>query len=842
MEHRSQRMRQVKNGSILDQKNDAETDNDDDNEREKRRINESVQKCRLAMLLESDVRPENHRELLKKYTKYDYSYTTAILKTRGDAHAAKRLKARGEENPSELLLDRTTFLTTRKFDLDHRISSDPRYLAPFGIEYMADELEESNRISLKDIDESKLTSKRQQQGNCLLTLPCPCPPCREKSLSQRSWFLFHPKGPCLDRICASNLVPPNGRENAGHIYKAKTWREFTKLQCRNATKRALLEISNELCLDGTILEIKQSGTWSNECNPECVVVARTDTHISVLKVSVMKPCFRKITSHAFEDKYEYEEDVCWGNYVLKEKKRIDLRSLSSSFPSFRPVSLACHPKYGNALSDAMFAFTSHSDRRDFNVIHHALSDAEEPTNKHTITCLKHISFIDFTRTHPMCLWSAATSYVRPALSRDIQFKQPILAQGTSLHTIDLRSNSAVFQWSPSAQESLTEGVHSISGILTDWQRDNTVFVTSKSAQKTWEIDARMTCQPVNTWSLCSSCDDAALNFQQNGLYGDGSLLTRPYASDIREELKDSILMNVDTTPGAFGFHIYQQPENRPRFQTDSLECIATPGLDFTKDTSIATSSVFALPEAADDVYVCGLSSFRVPFSTFVSEDDLRLTDYANENSEVLCALTMTNTGDLYYYSLLESNDAIENCRHVPDLPVGSKVIRIPHELDGKTKDLDLKHWKATGGMDLKLYLTNQYPTPLKALLPPERKSGTKKRILMEQRKKKRKHPSLNIARKAPVYEMNSARTGVAIASGPNVEHLTQDEPVAIPLQLVESSKRTMEFGPEEEVDLNTLKDSTGRSDLSPGILRNASSLWDGEDSDTEDENYGQILV
>jgi hypothetical protein len=614
------------------------------------------------------------------------------------------------------------------------------------------------------------------------------------------------------------------------MHKVETWSRIRRVN--DVVAKTLKEMPNELCLDDTILEIKQSGTWTVENNPECVFVARTGTHISVLSVSVKKAFLR-------EEKYAYKEDVCWGNYALEERKRIDLRSLSRSFPSYRPVSLACHPKYGNDLINARFAFASHSDRGDFNVIHHAIVEAEQSTTKHTIACLKHISLIDFTSTHPMCLWSAAASYVRPALARDIQFDLPTLGLGTSLYTVDLRSNSATFQWSPSAQETMTEGVHSISGILTDWQRDNTVWVTSKSAGKTWEIDGRMACRPVNAWSLSSSCEDSALTFQQKGFYGEGSLLTKPQSSDVRGKLEDSPILNVDTTPGAFGFHIYQRPDNRPRFQTDSLECIATPGLDFTKETSIATSSVFAFPEVADEVFVCGLSSFRVPFSQFVGESELKLADFAHENSNVLCALTMTNTGDLYCYSLLESNDEITNCRHIPDLPVGSKVVGIPHELDGKTKELEYTHWKPNGGMNLKLYLTNQYPTPMNAVPPLEKFSGTKKRIIFQKPDKKRKlHPSLDIDPDVPVFKMDSQKVGITISAQSDVEHFTQDEPVVIPLPLAEKSRKTMAFSQDKPVDVKTFK-GAGRSDLSPGILRDALGLWDETDSE-QDEECGRI--
>jgi hypothetical protein len=786
-----------------------------------RRDNESLRKGRLAMLLHNDLDSRSHRKLLENYTSYDYPYIPGRLGLN-----------RPRKNVPELRLEVKRASVTRDFSLDRQRSSDPSYLAPFGLPALH-ACEDTDHIGRNPVDKTKTSMPpRPQQGNCLLSLPCPCPPCKDRPPNQRSWCLFHPKGPLLDHFCVSNLIPPNGIANAGHLYAVHEWEKIITKWDR--IQRINKQIPNELCLDETILEIKQGGAWDS-VSQECTFVARTSTHISVLNVSVRK---------AFLDgdkKYCRKEDTCWGNYVVEESRRIDLRSLSMSFPSYRPVSLACHPKYGNALTDARFAFVCHSERGERNCIHHGVAGGAQPSVHHSIPCLKYISFIDFTSTQPMCLWSAAASYVRPALAVDLQFNRPTLGLGTSLYTVDLRSNSATFQWSPSAQEMVTEGVHSISGIMTDWQRDNTVWVTSTSAGKTWEIDGRMPCRAVNSWSLTSSCEDSAITFAQKGLYGEGSLLTKTRQSEHSGWVDTAPVLNVGTTPGAFGFHVFQRPETKPRFQADSLEVIATPNVEFTDKTSIATSSVFALPDVSDEVYTCGISSFRIPFSHFVCESDNHLMDFANEDSNVLCTLTMTNKGDTYCHTLLESNKKIDDCRPVPDLPVGIKVVRIAQELNGTTKELEHKRWKPTGGMNLKLYLTNQYPMPWNVMTPHEQNSRKKRMITIRKRKQLEKphhHPSLRVGSEVPVYKTNPVHSGITLSAEPYATDQIGEKPVAIPLSLAEQSRKTMTFYQSKDLNERTGERGTGKeSDLSARVIQNASELWDEMDSGSDDEGF-----
>jgi hypothetical protein len=296
------------------------------------------------------------------------------------------------------------------------------------------------------------------------------------------------------------------------------------------------------------------------------------------------------------------------------------------------------------------------------------------------------------------------------------------------------------------------------------------------------------------------------------------------------------VVNIDTTPRAFGFHVYQRPENRPRFQTDSVECVATAGLDFTNTASVATSSVFALPELSDEVYACGISCLRCPLSHFVDEDKSYPPPFGQEDADVLCTLTLTNTGDILCHSLLASKEGIRESRHPPDLPVGSKVVTIPQELDGKTKELEHKHWKPTGGMNLKLFLTNQYPTAWGAKKAPAKNSGAS--TISINNKSIKKHPSrtrsLATDPGVPLFQFNSQKSGIALTPEPTVNEPSQGETVELLLPLAEKSRKRMIFDDGKQNDDEMVNLGDRRSDLTAVVLQQSSHMWDELGSQSED--------
>ena len=794
---------------------------DESSDYRKKREDPSLQKKRRSMLHKkrrNQFQRQRYRNdddfMLDDYTSFDYPYVPAT---------------RGKSLNGKPRLRYNRFLRTRQFSMHRSFVSDPAYLAPIGYETLK-ACHDGDKDS--DIAQTMFTNKSsgKKYGNCILVFPCPCYPCRVNAKGARSWCLFHPKGPSMDRICISNLITPYGTENAGHILTEEGIGRLRSLT--NFTDHALKNFPNEISLGETILELKQSGTWINEKNPECIFVVRTATFISLLRVRVEKAYYTRTKME--EDIHCYGNDICWGNYIIEEKHRVDLRSLSSFFPSYIPTSLTCHPEYGNDCTSAKFAFSTYSDR-DTNAIYHGVPGSELHLSKHEITSLKTISLIDFTSSQPMCLWAAGSSFVRPALTPDIRFKKASFGLGTCLWTVDMRDNSATFQWSPSAQEMVTEGLHSIDCIATDWQQENTVFVSSKTAGKMWEIDARMPYKAVNFWSLSYSCEDQAAAFPKRGFFRVGrSLMTKPMyvnGGDMMSGTLEGPYVTVDTTPGTFGLHLLQQPLTRPRFQSDPIECIATPGLNFKKDSSIATSSVFALPEVFDDVYTCGVASFYLPCSAFMHESNCK--DFAEENSNLLCSLTMTNKGDLYCHSLLESeNEIADHLFDSNDLSVGTKVLRVPKASDGKTKDLIFKHWKPSGGMNLKLFLTNQYSLPQNAVCSKREDSSGSLRINKSEKELKKRLERIIPADHEPrpgseggVYEFIPEKSYVNISESV----LKAEAPVKIPAAMIEKANREIKFYEEDCGNENQIE----KSDLTSHVINTASGLWYETNSDAD---------
>ncbi|KAL3944640.1 MAG: hypothetical protein SGBAC_001300 [Bacillariaceae sp.] len=748
---------------------------------------------------------------LEDYTTYDYPYIPGGLKGR---------------KPNYPQIQRDRFLNSKKFAVEHQFS-DPTYLAPFGVSSLNDLEVKNDSIENTMLKDS--SNLNEGQGNCLFVSCCPCTPCSLKSRSERSWCLIHPKGDCNDRLCVSNLIPPHGAENAGHMFRAETVSE--QKDFRSLARYASNTYPNELKLGDTILEVKQAGHW-DASNQKCIFVVRTMTSICVLQLATMKAT-TPINGWA-KTAYNFDDDVCWGNYVFEEKHRIDMRSLHTSSPSLYPTSLTCHPEYGNQLIGSKFAVSSRSNRGDWNVIHHYLDgDADKlHSTRHDIAALRYISIIDFSSVHPMVLWSAAASYVRPTLSADVQFRQPELGIGSALYTADLRDNSATFQWSPSAQEMVTEGFHSISSIATDWQRDSIVYVSSKSAGKTWEIDARMPCRSINEWSITYGTEETSLMTEQKGFYREGMSLMTSVVHDIDNEENDlcvSPCLTIDTSPGTHGFHVLQRPMSRARFQVDSVESIDSGGLQFSTKTSMAVSSAFAVPEISSTAHPTGIAALKLAANSFSVDGSNEIEEKA---ANILYTLVLTSKGDIYGYVLEEGMEGGPKRKDYLDSPIGTKVIRVPSEIEGKLKNLKHKHWKPTGGMNVRLYLTNEFPVKPNFLFVQSKDQASHLVVQKIARKRSQKHQDRLLKRveKAVRVDDNNAidtcdfkrdGSGVTISS---TSMIGAESSILIPDTLKAKARKKIKFYNETEAPAK--EPSTHQtSDLSSGMLQMAKSLW-----------------
>ncbi|CAJ1934302.1 unnamed protein product [Cylindrotheca closterium] len=746
--------------------------------------------------------------ILEDYTTYNYPFIPGSFKG-------------GKSDSPQVLGDR--FLNSKRYAVE-RLFSDPAYLAPFGVSSLGD-LEVKND-SIKNTMLKDTSIINQGQGNCLLVSRCPCTPCSLKSRSKASWCLIHPKGDCNDRLCVSNLITPHGAENAGHMFRTEKVSE--QKDFRRLARHASTTYPNELNLGDTILEVKQAGIW-DASKQKCTFVVRTVTSICVLQLATMKAT---TAQSILAKNYSFDDDVCWGNYVIQEIHRVDMRTLHTSSLSLYPTSLTCHPEYGNHLIGSKFAVSSRSNRGDMNVIHHYLAgDADKlHSTRHDIASLKYISMVDFSSAHPMVLWSASSSYVRPTLSTDVQFRQPQLGMGSSLFAIDLRDDSATFQWSPSAQEMVTEGFHSISSIATDWQRESTVYVSSKSAGKTWEIDARMPFRSINEWSITYGAEDTSLMRKQKGFFSDGMSLVTSVVHDTNSEGNDTYVspcLTIDTTPGTYGLHILQRPISKVRFQVDSLESIDSRRLKFSESTSIAASSAFTLPEISSRAHPTGIAALRLPMNSFGVDAS---NDIGEGAADVLYTLVLTNTGDIYGYALEESRKGSPMSNDCIDSSIGTKPIRVPAEMEGRLKNLEYKHWKPTGGMNIRLYLTNACPIKPNFLVaqPKDQTSYLTIQKIATKRFKKHQERLLRRVKKAVRVDDNSAvdkferdGSGVTISS---TSAVGTDKSLLIPRALKAKAKKVITFY--NETEASTEEPSNYQtSDLSSGILEMAKGLW-----------------
>jgi len=674
-----------------------------DKESNQKRIFRLQLEARAQMLLSGSDDPAvrfQARELLRAYSQLDASYIPCKPK--------KKHRGTVVQAVNGLFCQQTEL-----YDRERLKRASPAYMAPFHLR----SLKETTAADVQSrgvSSQRRLTNLRSEVpaiprddpnaphlfGNCLLSFPCQCQACASAADADADGddgnhqhptpCLLHPVGALQDRVRLSFLSLPRGRRIFGQ-------------------KEPRFSVPEELNMGDRIRQLEQCGS-----DPYRVVV-RTSQCVIVLSVKFVKP----------RREEPLLDGECWGNADLKLLHRIDHRTMWRSQASFRPIDVACQPRYGvGGFAPSKIAVAYESSVGDRNIIHHIQAGEESLTSqKFSITNLREIYEIDFASHNPMILWAAALSYVRPALTSSYTHKRPRIGHGSSLYSIDLRSKSntaATFQWSPSAEDFLPEGIHSISSLLTDWKKPHCVWVSSTSAGKTWELDMRMPCRAVNTWSLPHTGDQVGATLPTTGLYGAGTLFVPPppsSSSSFSNAVQSGIggdhfslscpSLSVGKSPGTYGMHLYQRPRFEPRFQTRSIECTASPALSGLGAVSVATSSTFALPDVSDRVFTCGLAAFRRPFSTY-----LEATDHYEETElrSVLCAVSLTSKGDIYAHSMLESQASRRQSRNFDGLPVGCSILPIP---GGKDTSFD-----STGSWNtLRISLSNDFPVPSQSVVP-----------------------------------------------------------------------------------------------------------------------------
>lgn len=346
------------------------------------------------------------------------------------------------------------------------------------------------------------------------------------------------------------------------------------------------------------------------------------------------------------------------------------------------------------------------------------------SQRYEITNLASISQIHFSQMHPMVLWSAGRSKRNHELYLGKGYhRRPAIGFGHSLHSIDLRSSKASLVWSQSDDEYMPENMQSISGILVDECDPFSLYISSYSSGKLYHVDARMPARTLCSWYLPSICSEERMYNSPSGIYGSGTLLTKPIlGSCVISNRNDVPILGASKEPNAFGFHLYQKPIKLPHFQTRNLERVAGHGMDAT-DT-FAKSSFFPLPVVSESVFTTGIAAFYQPLSCLV--DDVNSFGYDFEPEFALCVICANSLGNLYSYTLAACpQDREGKSRPVKGGPLGSCAVPVP--LTPKDEQI-IAHDSHTQG---KLYwtLSNTYPNQVDTNYEPHELPPTQYKIL-----------------------------------------------------------------------------------------------------------------
>ena len=667
---------------------------------------------------------------------------------------------------------------------------DPDYMAPFELQRIETLLCEKSKTVQSQKRRQKLVfdghhpNGPTRYGNCIVCFSCTCRVCRTRK-PLPSVYLLHPVGVIQDHVRLSFVFLP-----------------------RDVAETDVAEVRKDLDMGDTVRQLQECG--------DLTFVARTDLHCTVFSVELVKP-----------KNNDLAEEKCRGRcFRLCRLHRIDLRSLSRSMPSFTPIDVACHPKYGRSFTKPNIAILSERSESDRHTVHHVQCSQSVRMMEHTYANLQDISVIDFTTMHPMVLWAAGRSHVRPALVANELTKRPRVGYGSSLFSLDLRTSKAVYQWSPSKDDFLIEGAHSISGIYTDWEKHHSVWVASTSAGKTWELDSRMPCTPVTAWSLAHACDEPGVVLPSAGLYGAGTLFSKPVGRNLAGPCP---ILSVGKTPGSFGLHLYQRPEAGPRFQTNSIECAANASLSSLKDASVALSLTFALPDVSDGVFTCGLCSFKSSSTEFLSVPDLvRMGFIEEEITGVVSAITMTNKGDLYVHSLLESKAAHEASTAFAGLPVGAAMVAVPSPESSQ----------AAGKAMLSVSLSNEYPIPSRAFYPPAWDAEPVPGVL---------HLPTRTQEGGNSEQTGGPTMDLAPSDTLPVVNARRSRNVSIPAEWIAKAEDQLEntHASFTESQSKWLAGTTAKTDVKPcrsditeNLVQKASDAWRGDSSDDSSDSDG----
>ncbi len=616
---------------------------------------------------------------------------------------------------------------------------------------------ERKRIKLNQADEEQSSGESSQfHGNCISLIPCICSYCRQvikQNINQTNdesdynnddpnYFLLHPRGQC---VSVSPLILPHGAP------KVSSTRHFDddgrdRYDTEVDVGGRILQI--DACFDGSQYAKNNLLTPVGNEN-SCYFIVRTPMHCSFVMCSfkhlnLCKEHHQKQKGRkSIRDKDVDELDttkLCSGLYEIQEIQRVcfDSSTDDGKFYELLHMTTKCNSPTSFGVCTS-FAIVSNpiikgngskylNTRKETNIIHHVqINDtSSSKVQQHCISKLHNISQIEYSSRHPMVLWAAAR---QPAVNSSLligkgSYRRPMMGYGNSLYSIDLRCNQSNFMWSPSQQEFMMDGIHSISGLLTDSSQPNTIYAKSlSSGGRLYEIDIRMPCRTIFTWDLAGLSDDFTASLSPFGIYGSSVLMTRPInLVDSSSSIQLPVLC-ANQNPGAYGIQLFQRPWAMPRFQTSCLDMPMTSGLGSGKlyrnnsdNTCFATSTSFQISESDP---LCGLVSFYTNLSTVCN--DFNDIDYKEYPAKALCVISATSVGDLCSHTLIATPANEERHEQIVEgNRVGSCAVKIPR--------VDINMSNATGNEHSTVSKCNDLCWTLKNWFPVNSQSISKQHV------------------------------------------------------------------------------------------------------------------
>ena len=610
--------------------------------------------------------------------------------------------------------------------------------------------EDMDRYELKQESQKFITKKEKPKekkyvqnsphfyGNCLVLLPCHCAICNSNKFDSfrgashnddqtdalgsrahdetisadgatvkgtidtmppwsRNNFLLYPKG---QNISISSIAMPH-IQNTGNNYASSS---STTLQ----SKMSELDVGSRVMQLEPCFNPNEPDLIPNEIP----IVVRTAKDCSVIICRPDEQSTHSTTSTC-QTKYNLQNISCL-NFCDERGKALEPIHVAArhynatlqggTVPTFATV---C-----KSNTDLVFGEVGP------NIVHYTTCNGSRcsdiHTQQHHIRNLASISQIHFSNMNPNVLWSAARSKTKHEFYRGKKYQiRPAIGYGHSLHSIDLRSNTASFVWSPSDDDFVCKGIHSVNGVLIDEDNPYSIFVSTSSLEgKMFHIDGRMPGRSLYSWSLAGMCDNERIMSSPSGIYGAGMILAQPNLyGGLKKEL-DLPILGAKKEPNAFGFHLFQKPSRLGNFQTRNLERMAhVSGLDSLG--SFATSSFFALPHVSESIFTTGIAAFYSPLSLLVK--DAALLGYAAPPKVALCVISANSNGDLHSYSMIACPaDQSGQTQTVTEGPLGACAVPLP----GTSYDPSNSGVEHTTP-SLAWRLSNAYPSKSNGTLPIE---------------------------------------------------------------------------------------------------------------------------